>query len=279
VVELQTPHFIYAPRAGELQTSLVLGSKVSSGAELIRLKDDELTIAIEQSQGRLDSTVEFLRQLKLRENAEPHLAVKIASVEAEVTELGGRLELLKKDQNKLTILSPANGYLLPAPARPVLPEHALQLAAWSGTPLDKENRGCFVQRGELLAIVGDDQRRHVVVYVSEQQLNDVAIGSPAQTCFAEFPRKTFVGKVVDIVKEDVRVTPRELQSDNRVDSVRDGIGIVRPLETPYRVLVEVDALPALVHTGSTAQVRLKIASRTLASRAAALIVRLIKNEI
>ncbi len=111
---------VFAPLDGVVDAILVEhGQEVQVGSPLFTLRSTELSIAIAEVQGRLQST---LKQMKAIELAESNIRLKpeelsqlsgqSAQLHATKTSLEQQVELLRKKQEQLSVASPLDGQIV-----------------------------------------------------------------------------------------------------------------------------------------------------------------------
>ena len=59
---------------------------------------------------------------------------------------------------------------------PPPPKDQTRLAAWHGTPLDSQNRGCYLETGTLVCQVGDPSRLEAMLVIDQSAVAFVRAG-------------------------------------------------------------------------------------------------------
>src|SRR5690606_36508140 len=106
-----------------------------------------------------------------------------ATIEA-IEAAASRLESRRRDLADLQIKAPRRGTLLPPPIKPFL-ETQDELPTWSNTPLDIQNRGCFLEAGTLLCLIGDPSRIEAALFVEEGEVGFLKPGQRSELLFSQ----------------------------------------------------------------------------------------------
>ncbi len=232
---------IYLPVGGELVAAMSAGSTVGRGEVLGRLRDATLesdVALLESRRAELRSQIEVLSSRRL---SDPTLAAQLPATEEAAEAAERQLAQRKKDLADLTILSPRPGIVLPPPLHLVAPPED-ELASWSGTPLDAENLGCYLEPGTLFCFVGDPHRLEAVALVEE---GSIAFLRPGQTVHLKLEQtagSTLDGRVEAIATDPLTIAPPEFVRGTQLAMRRGDDGVLRPTETTYEVKVRLDGI-------------------------------------
>ena len=89
----------------------------------------------------------------------------------------------------------------PTPKREPVSEQRVNLASWSGTPLEKENLGATLSpedQHNLLCLIGDPSAWDAVLVIDQRDLDLVVPGQEVRLMFEESADYVFVSKIEDI---------------------------------------------------------------------------------
>src|SRR5207247_3567618 len=117
--------------------------KVVAGEIIAELADAELRLMAQRllsQRAELTTRIDGIRQ---RAHTDDAALLDLAYTEEALAALNKQITRLQKDVAKLTIRAPEDGIIVPPPSRPPQERDRLQLASWSGRPLDVRNVGAF----------------------------------------------------------------------------------------------------------------------------------------
>ncbi|MFQ5700318.1 MAG: efflux RND transporter periplasmic adaptor subunit [Acidobacteriota bacterium] len=166
-VRAESPGFVTLANTGALPME---GESVHRGDLLVRLVDPDLTAQRRTAAKDLESLKMSLKVLGARR--EPAAAaVRRASVKA----LAGRVAVLKRQAELLSISSPIDGVVL--------------------TPRLDQRAGTYLQRGDIWCVVGATDRLRVRLDLTDAQLGVIGDDSRAELKALHVPSRTFHGRV------------------------------------------------------------------------------------
>jgi putative peptide zinc metalloprotease protein len=137
---------------------------------------------------------------------------------------------------------------------------------WTGTPLDRENHGCFLDRGTLLCLVGDEESLDAVVFVDEADLPYVQVGQRVSVRLEHAIADEITGQVVEIAEINTEVAPAELTAQHDVAVRRNESGARAPIRTIYQVRVALDATNTPMLIGARGRAQIVVDPQTIAQR-------------
>ncbi len=273
--ELQ-PHeatSVYVEVGGTLREVFVEpGQKVEKGELLARLENIDLEIDIQQLEGQRDVArvrLKSLRQLRRRSEGD---GSQIEVVQERLKALKEQLEKKRSDAERLEIVAPSAGTIIPAPRRQDrTTNQRVELASWSGSPLDQENLGATLRAEgphNLLCQIGDTNDWDAVLMINQRELDWVTTGQEVRLMFNESTSHVFESTIEYLAEEQVdELSPRLAStSGGPVPAETDPSGKVRPLSTSLQAIVRIDDSKKMFRNGLIGQARIKTSPRTLASR-------------
>lgn len=252
---------VYVTVPGKLGKALPVGTRVAAGDTLATLVSGELDLEI----ARLES--EVARQRLLVDGLQSRRETsQLPAAQAALADFQQQLATRRRDQASLTLKAPRAGVILPPPALPKVPAAPGELREWQGTPLEEQNRGAYLTTGALFCLIGEPNKLEAVLSISQDDVEQVAVGQPVRLWLDESPTELLEGEVVEIARLDVQVAPRDWAIQNREPTRTDASGTLRPVETIYQARVKLNdqAVPLRLRTGGEAKIT--VASRSLAWR-------------
>lgn len=278
VIEPQDAKWIYAAVPGTLVKSVSAGKKISRGDTLARLVNTDLAYEIEQLRGRRDQQKMHLETLKRRQVKDNTAAAQVPTAEEALADLEDRLSKRLVDQERLTLVAPVDGTVLP-PRPKAAPQTTEELPTWTGTPLDTENRNCHLETGTLVCLVGDPDRMEAILIIDQSDVEFVREGQTVRVLFEQLPEAILTGKITEIAELDLRIIPPELVRERELPVQRDDSGAVRPLSAAYQARVALDQHGHRLLLGETGRAKILADPRTLAARLARTMSRTFRFEL
>ena len=236
-----------------VESGLVEGKSVDTGALLVRIDDGDLNLRRE----RAAAEVEALRRARERTDRELQLAhhhLKTAQTDVsryrELHERGTtptqRLEQaensFREAQSRVAVLE---AEINAVDARTVAAQKELRLvesqlaktriaAPIAGTVLAKAvEAGEYVQPGRTIAALVDLSRLELKVFIPEKDIGKVRLGAAARVRVDAFPERLFDGLVAR-VDQEAQFTPRDIHMPQ--ERTRMVFGVTIALGNPDRVL-------------------------------------------
>lgn len=259
---------VYVDVPGRVEEVAVkVDDEVRPGQLIAQLKDRELELAINKltaSRDQFQSQLENLRHQRFRDakaGAEiPQVTEALAAVEEQ-------LKQKQSDLARLRLVAPRAGTVLPPPLTPHREDPEGRLSAWSGTPLEPENLGAYLEPGVLFCQVGNPNEMEAILVIDQADVEFVAPGQQVDIKLNELPHETLTSKIVEIANLDLKVTPHRLSSKaggEVASHVDPNSGVERPMSTSYQARVPLDDPERLMRIGLRGQAKIHTAWRPLA---------------
>ncbi|MCA9229823.1 MAG: biotin/lipoyl-binding protein [Planctomycetales bacterium] len=264
---------VYIEVEGTLDEILVEpGQQVEAGDVLARLGNSELTIEIEQLQGQRNAAqaqLTSLQQIRFRDERQ---GGQISVVREQLAALEEQLQQKLRDAQRLVLLAPVSGTVIPPPRRnDPRSDQQVELASWSGSPLEVENLGATLLPDgphNLFCKIGDPNQWDAVLVIDQREQDLVAEGQEVRLMFNESSSHVFVSTIDYLALDELEALSPRLASTSGgpVPAQADPDGTIRPLSTSYQAVVRLDNSRGLFRNGLVGQARIKTRPRTLASR-------------
>ncbi len=272
VVEPENAHRVYAVVAGTMISSVRAGERVEKGQEVARLVNLDIRKEIVELTGKRNQQRRQLAILRLRQAQDRSVAGLIPTAETALADLEERLRQRQRDEESLVLRAPLEGTVLPPGHHvPMVdsvgpPPASAQLGTWTGTPLDERNRGCQVETGTLVCMIGSAQPVEAFTVIDQDAVALVREGQPVRLRIDALPGEVFEGRVVEIATSDLKVVPRELAAGADLAVCVDPRGIARPASISYQVRVRFDRQPGVSLLGSRGQAKILVDPQSLVER-------------
>jgi len=232
---------IFLPVGGEIVETLAAGDAVARGEVIGQLRDPALEVDVAKLESRLSELRAQIDVLSSRRLADPTLAAQLPATQEAADAAERQLAQRKKDLADLTVRSPRPGIVLPPPLR-IVSGAEDQLSSWSGTPLNRENVGCYLEPGTHFCLVGDPHQLEAVALVEEGSVAFLRLGQSVQLKFDQTAGETIAGRVEAIATDPLSTVPPEVVRGSQLAIRRDADGTLRPTQTTYEVKVRLDGI-------------------------------------
>ena len=261
---------VYVDVAGVLDKVYVkAGNQVTARQPLAELRSIDLELKSADLKQKRDQYSIQLDSLRQQRYHDPKAGGSIPAIldALKATEV----ELLQKqaDIDRLRLDSPIAGTVLPPPAMPKREDPDGPLPTWSGTPLEPEARGAYLEPGVLFCQIGDPTKMEAILVIDQAELNFVEVGQKVDIKLQELPLDTLKGQIAKIADLDVKNIPKSLTTTNGgpVAVKKDPkTGVEHPADTLYQARVPLDDPQRLLRVGVSGQAKIHAAWKPLGIR-------------
>lgn len=237
ISEIDADHRVYVQVDGKVIQTASAEQKVAQGDVLAVLKNDDIEADLLMTDGEIAIQQQHLEGLLLRSNNNPEAAAQIPTAESALKDLQQRRQVLQRQLDQLTIRAPADGVVIPAPHKNPKGESDRFLAQWSGSPLEEKNRGCLLQRGELLCLIGDASALQARLFVDQDQIELIRAGDAVSILFDGNSIHSIQGTVKEVSTDQSVQIPRNLTANPALGLERKEDGSVALVDGAYSVTV------------------------------------------
>jgi putative peptide zinc metalloprotease protein len=214
-------HPLFAVAAGELQQSVAEGSWVEAGAEVARLANSEVQIAVVRAEGAVREHRLRLAQLRTLQATMPAAARLIPTAAAELADAEAQLVEQRAIADSLVIRAPVAGRVLAPPSRTVERQAEDALAPWSGSPLEARNRGAWIESGTALAVIASPGGWTAWAGVDQSDAPAVEVGQTARLIVDERPTDILTAHVIQVGR---RARQNTVGSETQTRQQRETLG-------------------------------------------------------
>jgi putative peptide zinc metalloprotease protein len=254
---------VVATTDGVLEKTLPAGRRVKRGEVLGTLVNTETQLEQERLQGeqRLrELRVKHLERLRGLDRAAND---DLPTARTALADSERRLAELTRDAARLTLRSPVDGVVIPAPQRAQdSASPSARLATWSGSLLDETNRGAYVEPGTLVCLVGDPSRLSAVMLVDDTDIKRLQPGQTARLRLEQLPGEVIEGEVVDISRVDLRAEDAAASGD--LDALLAGAVAPEQIGPLYQARVRFDERPEALVIGGRGEAKVAAERITVA---------------
>jgi len=245
------------------------GEYVKQGDVLMQLKNEDLLLQVVDLEGKYRQAQENCAVLEDSRYNDP-AAVDQLDVAREVRDSAKKQwEEKLKEYEKLTIVSPATGTIIPPPSRvDKMSQSQGKLPTWEGTPFDERNRGALLSPTDLICQIGDPHQMDAVLIVDQAYIDLVKEGQQVRVLLEAYTRKAYYTQVEEIATTEVKAVPRGMstQASGRLETRADAAGQMRPLNTSYQARAPLMDMPSELQAGMQGQARIYTGWQTIFNR-------------
>ncbi|MCL2622850.1 MAG: efflux RND transporter periplasmic adaptor subunit [Planctomycetaceae bacterium] len=263
---------IYIPAKGGTLAEVHVqpGEFVPKGRVLATLENKELRQELNAISWREIIARKELDLLERQAIDDPNAAASIPTRKREIETYEVQKRELTEEVNKLRLVSPITGTVIPPEWRPKREQsEQVMLSSWWGTPLESpKNLGATLEPGTLLCEVGDPKRVEIIVIINQSKIDFILKGQRVELKFEELPAKTFYGEITDIEFRKMKSIPTQLSTKGKgeVPTTTSKDGIEEPSSASYRVNVMLENEDRMIKVGMTGRAKIHVAPRSLGFR-------------
>ncbi len=263
---------VYVTVPGTLVEAVAIGQTVREGQTLARLENHDVDLELAKLEGLRDRQRLKLDNLIRQQGADETAAAQIPTATEALADLESRLAQRRRDRQRLTLVAPQAGTVLPPRRTPPHGETGTargakqELPSWSGLPLDPQNLQAYLDTGVTFCLIGDPQHLEVLAIIDQADVDLVQPGQSARIQLDELPGDTLSGVVTSVAELDLQVAPRELVVRGDIPTRIDETGAPRPLSASYQVRIALDAQSPLLRGGAPGRVKISTAPQSMAYR-------------
>ncbi|REK12568.1 MAG: hypothetical protein DWQ37_11645 [Planctomycetota bacterium] len=266
MIEYRDARRVYVTVPGTLAWSVPAGREVQAGEIVAQLEDTDIereVIDLTSQRDRQQLHVTHLAARRLQGGTD---GAEAPAAESALGDLEEQLTQVTRDAERLTLVAPAGGTVLPPPHVSGKPAERGQLPRWSGTPLDPNNQRAFLDTGTLVCLVGQPNQFEAILHIDENDVELVHTGQRVHVMPDHTAGESFAGTLVEIARLDLESMPSELAAAGDLPAATDARGVARPLNTWYQARVRFDADPPRMIARMHARAKIEVNRRTLGSR-------------
>lgn len=246
------------------------GDKVHAGDKLLDLANADLELQLIDHEGRYREAEETVKVLQ-DQGFSDSTALSQLDVAREVRDSAKKQwEEKQREAEKLTIVSPGEGTVIPPPSRQDKMSQAQgKLPTWDGTPFDEKNHGALLTPTDLICQIGDPHKMDAVLIVDQAYIDLVKKDQKVQVLLEAYTRRAYDSHIEEIAYTEVKFVSRGMstQAQGRLETKADPSGQFRPLNTSYQVRAPLEDEHQSLQAGMQGQARIYTGWQTIFNRA------------
>jgi putative peptide zinc metalloprotease protein len=272
-VQARNAASVYVEVEGILEKVFVEpGERVSKGQPLAQLRSVDVELAIADLEGERDAYKAQLAGLYRTSFNDPRASNEIEQVEKALESVETQLAQRKVDRDKLRLVAPRDGTVLPPPLVEPQPDAGAQLPQWSGSPFDRENVGATLRVGSKFCQIGDPGCLEAQLVIDQGDIEFVAEGQRVEMVMNQSSEYWYVSHIEHVSTEDLKVAPTHLSGTHGgpLPTEMTKTGQPKPLTPAFQAIVplpppENDPL-GLLKIGLIGNAKITTPPRTLSNR-------------
>ncbi len=246
------------------------GDHVEAGQKLMELQNIDLKLQVMELEGKYRQAEEGYNVLFDQRYSDRGAVDQLDSARVVRDSARQQWEEKQREYDKLTIVAPAAGTVIPPPSRiDKMSNLQGKLATWQGTPFDERNQGAMLSPTDLICQIGDPKKMDAVLIVDQAYIDLVKEGQLVRVLLEAYTGKAFETKIEEIATTEVKFVPQSMstQASGRLETRADKAGQMRPLNTSYHVRAPLLNVASELETGMQGQARIYTGWQTVFSRA------------
>ena len=247
------------------------GDRVVEGQPLAQLHNIDVDIHIADLTGKRNvskAQLEGLHRVSLDDRRASSQIDPLAQLLAGTNK---QLAQLEDDREKLRLVAPRAGTVLPPPIVEKHGDDNTHLPTWYGSPFDPENIGARLMTGTKLCQIGDPKSLEARLVIDQGDVEFVAPGQKVEIMLNQTADYVYANCEIERVStEDLKASPAHLSSLNggSLPTKMDPSGVARPLSPIFEAVVPLPEQDpnGLLRLGLVGNAKISTAPRTLFSR-------------
>ncbi|QDU00158.1 HlyD family efflux transporter periplasmic adaptor subunit [Gimesia aquarii] len=255
LIELKDAKHVYVTAPGFLKSAVTPQTSLQQGSLIAELQNDQIQQEILKLTGQINEQQIRIDTLGKRQLDDPEAAQELPTATEQLTDLEDQLQQRLTDLKRLSLRAPITGTVIPAPPKSTSPEEG-SLPNWSGSPLDQENRNCFLDRGTWLCSIGNPDQLQARLIVDQEDVEFIQPGQSVRILLDEYPGQLLRGTIQEIAEIDTNDLHSNLIHREEITTEVDNTGKRKLSNTSYLARVSLDAFSErpLIHSGGQAKI-------------------------
>jgi putative peptide zinc metalloprotease protein len=247
------PVYVDVPGGGVLDKVFVkAGDRVKKDQQLALLRNVELELEIAKLAGQRRQYEAQLDNLRREGLHDQRSSARIPEVEKALKTVVDQLAQKGRDEERLRLVAPVDGTVLPPPLTTEHEDPEGQLPFWSGTPLDPPNQGAYLKESVMFCQIGAPRKLEAILIIDQGDIDYVHKGQTVDVKLDALPHDTLHSQIEEIAHAELKATPQRLSSKTGGDLATQtdkNTGVERPQSTSYQARAPLDNADDLLRLG------------------------------
>lgn len=267
-------------RLVEVAPGIEPGVAVEQGRLLARLENVDLELSVLSLEGQIDEIDAEINVLEKQQRFDPTAGLRINELEKQRFALQEILNERQRELDRLRIVAPVAGIILPVGDKPDQQKDNAQLPGWAGRALDSKNLNALLTAGDRICQIGDPQQlvAEIIIDQTDIELVRTAVAQhrretqsrvPVELMLDSLPGVIFPSEIERVALSELTETPLGLSTHagGDVASVADTeTGMPKPLSTSYPAIATLPDTGGEVQLGMRGKARIYTGWQPLARR-------------
>lgn len=260
---------VYAGTPGRIEWTVDPKTEVEVDDPIAILKNPDLDIRLADLQG--EERVAKLQLANLRVRSRNNESVKAQEeTQAELLESIQSLRMKTEEEcERLTVRAKRSGYVIPPPYRAPQDTGDGRLPGWTGSPLQKKNRGAMLTADDVICEIGTPDAYEAVLVIDQGDVQLVREGQAVDMKLDSRRLETFSGMITEKSNEPLNSASMSMSSQTGGDlqtEIDPTTGQIKPRSVSYqaRVPLEIGDIP--IRPGYRGSAKIHVDPRSLGSR-------------
>jgi putative peptide zinc metalloprotease protein len=260
---------VYAGTPGRIEWTVDPNADVRVGDRIAVLKNPDLEIRLADLKGEeLVASVQ-LTNLAYRSRDDFALKAQIKTQQELLESVQSMVAETEQEIRRLTVLAKRDGFVMPPPSRPSQEANDGRLPGWTGTPLQKKNRGALLTADDVICEIGAANGFEAVLIIDQGNVQLVRVGQTVDLKLDSRRLQTFSGMITERSNEPLASTSLSMSSQTGGDlqtEIDPTTGQVKPRNVSYqaRVPLEIGDIP--IRPGYRGSAKVNVDPMSLGSR-------------
>jgi putative peptide zinc metalloprotease protein len=260
---------VYAGSPGQIEFTVEPGTKVAEGDIIAKLKNPDLEIRLADYQGEEEVASIQLRNLRLRGRGDRTLSAQLKTQNKLLDAIRALKEKTQDEIDQLTVRANRDGVVLAPPLRKAQDDQQKQLPGWSGSPLEKRNRGALLTAEDLICEIGTADEFEAILVIDEGDMQLVREGQEVDLKLDSRRLETFHGQIAEKSQQPLDVTSTSLSSQTGGDlqtEIDPATGMVKPRNVTYQARVPLQPMDLPLRPGYRGSAKVHVDPMSLGNR-------------
>jgi len=228
------------------------GDTVVMGQQLARLRNTDLDLEVVKLSGEREQYSAKLTNMLRQGLNDSQSATQIPEIRKALQTIERQLRQKQRDQQRLVLVAPIAGTVMPPPPASEHEDPEGQLPAWSGTPLDPENVGAYLKESVMFCQISDPKKLEAIMIVDQGDIDHIHTKQKVDVKLDSLPHDTLYTHIDEISQTELKIVPQRLSTKTGAElatTTDPHTGIERPQSTSYQARAPLDNSDNLMRLG------------------------------